>query len=185
MKRIILISGKAEHGKTTTAELLKSILEEKGNRVVIMRYAYYLKDIAKRLFGWDGNKDEKGRAILQQLGTEIIRMKLRRPLFHPQRICEDIEICEDNWDYVLIDDARFPNEIYYPKSIFSDKVLTVRVTRLNEDGTIYQSSLTEEQKRHPSETALDNFTFDYCINTHSVEYTRECLERILITEGME
>ncbi len=184
MKKIILISGKAEHGKTTTAELLKSALEAEGNRVVIMRYAYYLKDIAKRLFGWDGNKDEKGRALLQQLGTGIIRVKLRQPLFHVKRICDDIEICKDNWDYILIDDVRFPDEVYYPKAIFGDKVMTLRITRLNEDSTAYQSSLTEEQKQHPSETALDDFIFDYCINTHSIDYTKKQIACILICEDM-
>ena len=44
MKKVILISGKAENGKTTTAKILKSRLEENGNKVIITRYAYYLKD---------------------------------------------------------------------------------------------------------------------------------------------
>ena len=48
MKKIILFSGKAENGKTTAAELLKNILESEGQSVVITRYAYYLKDLAKR-----------------------------------------------------------------------------------------------------------------------------------------
>ena len=61
MKKIILISGKAENGKTTTAELLKSKLESLGNKVIITRYAYYLKDLAARYCGWDGTKDKKGR----------------------------------------------------------------------------------------------------------------------------
>ena len=47
MKKIILFSGKAENGKTTDAELLKNILESEGQSVVITRYAYYLKDLAK------------------------------------------------------------------------------------------------------------------------------------------
>jgi hypothetical protein len=74
---MILISGKAENGKTTAAELLKTKLEARGNKVVITRYAYYLKDLATRYCSWDGNKDIKGRELLQTLGTDIIRQKLK------------------------------------------------------------------------------------------------------------
>ena len=37
MKKMILVSGKAENGKTTTAELLKKRLEFLGYKVVITR----------------------------------------------------------------------------------------------------------------------------------------------------
>ena len=165
MKKIILISGKAENGKTTTAELLKSKLESLGNKVIITRYAYYLKDLAARYCGWDGTKDKKGRELLQQLGTDIIRQKLNKPNFHVGRICEDIEICQDYIDYVIIDDARFPNEIYFPKAMFGDKVVSLRINRTipGTNNELYNSSLTEEQKHHISETALDDFQFDFTI----------------------
>ena len=58
--------------------------------MVITRYAYYLKDLAKRYCNWDGQKDEAGRRLLQVLGTDIIRQKLNKPNFHVGRICEDI-----------------------------------------------------------------------------------------------
>ena len=64
MKKIILFSGKAENGKTTAARYLKGILEKSGEKVVITRYAYYLKDLAKRYCDWNGQKDEAGRGVL-------------------------------------------------------------------------------------------------------------------------
>ena len=94
MRRMILFSGKAEHGKTTASEILKKQLEELGYKVVITRYAYYLKDLATRYCGWNGQKDNGGRELLQQLGTDIIRQKLNKPNFHVGRICEDVEICQ-------------------------------------------------------------------------------------------
>lgn len=180
MKKIILISGKAENGKTTFANILSDLLLNRGNKVVITRYAYYLKDLATRYCGWNGEKDEKGRRLLQQLGTDVIRLKLNKPNFHVGRICEDIEICEEYVDYVIIDDTRFENEIYYPKAIFGDKVITVRVNR---DDINFKSSLTKEQLMHISETALDNFSgFDYIVSASSVEDLRlkalELLEEI-------
>lgn len=179
MKKIILISGKAENGKTTMAELLKEKLEARGERVVITRYAYYLKDLAKRYCGWDGTKDIKGRELLQTLGTDIIRQKLNKPNFHVGRICEDIEICQNYVDYVIIDDARFPNEIYYPKTLFGDSVMTLRAHRINEDGTDFNSSLTDEQKQHLSETALDNFCFDYISYASDMKGLEANIEHIM------
>ena len=49
MKKVICISAKAQHGKDTTATILKSALEERGNEVLIFHYAdllkYYYKNI--------------------------------------------------------------------------------------------------------------------------------------------
>lgn len=165
MKKIILISGKAENGKTTLANILKEKLESYGNKVIITRYALYLKEIAKKYCDWDGNKDKAGRELLQKLGTDVIRQKLNKPLFHVGRICEDIEITQDYYDYVIIDDVRYENEVYYPITMFGkDKVYTIRVNRydkLNGEIVPFINSLTDEQKRHISETSLDSFDFDY------------------------
>ena len=174
MKNMILVSGKAENGKTTTAELLKKRLELLGYKVVITRYAYYLKDLATRYCGWNGTKDEAGRELLQQLGTDIIRQKLNKPNFHVGRICEDVEICQNYVDYVIIDDARFPNEIYYPKAMFGDKVISVRVNRKN-----YKSSLTSEQQKHLSEIALDDFNFDFKIEAEDINNLNLAVEELI------
>lgn len=174
MKKMILVSGKAENGKTTTAELLKKRLEFLGYKVVITRYAYYLKDLATRYCGWNGTKDEAGRELLQQLGTDIIRQKLNKPNFHVGRICEDVEICQNYVDYVIIDDARFPNEIYYPKAMFGDKVISVRVNRKN-----YKSSLTSEQQKHLSEIALDDFNFDFKIEAEDINNLNLAVEELI------
>lgn len=175
MNKLILLSGKAEHGKTTTAELLKDALEKKGYNVVITRYAYYLKDLAVRYCHWNGIKDEHGRNLLQSLGTDIIRQKLNKPNFHVSRVCEDIEICQDFVNYVIIDDTRFPNEIYYPKMMFGDeKVISIRVDRKD-----YVSSLTKEQQNHISEVALDNFDFDYRIKAKDIDDLKIATTRLI------
>lgn len=180
MKKVVLISGKAEHGKTTFANILRDILVSEGYRVVITRYAYYLKDLATRYCSWDGNKDETGRRLLQQLGTDIIRQKLNKPNFHVGRICEDIEICQNYVDYVIIDDTRFENEVYYPKAMFGDKVVSIRVNRVNEDLTPYNSSLTDEQKKHLSEVSLDNFNFDYVVSSSNIDDLTEQIKNMII-----
>lgn len=176
MKKVILFSGKAEHGKTTAANMLKKMLEDKGNKVVVTRYAYYLKDLAARYCGWNGEKDNYGRQLLQQLGTDIIRVKLNKPNFHVGRICEDIEICQDYVDYVIIDDTRFANEVFYPKAIFGDKVIAVRVER---DDPNFRSALSDEQLHHISETALDDFGgFDYKISASNLDELEDAIAEL-------
>ena len=63
--RVITISGKARSGKDTTALLLKEALEKKGYRVLITHYADLLKFVCKEYFGWNGEKDEEGRTLIQ------------------------------------------------------------------------------------------------------------------------
>ena len=61
--KVILISGKAQNGKDTVAGSLHKALVNDGKRVLVTHYADLLKYICRNYFGWDGNKDEKGRQI--------------------------------------------------------------------------------------------------------------------------
>ena len=155
MKQIFLISGKAQAGKDSTANFLKQKLDGKS---LIIHNADYLKYIAKEYMGWDGQKDKQGRALLQNLGTEKVRMGLGKPLFWVEKSCDVIDILKDDYDYFMIPDTRFRNEIFLPKARFPSMVTTVRVERLS-----FYNGLTEEQQRHLSEIDLDNFDFDYRI----------------------
>ena len=65
---IITFSGKAQHGKDASLEILKHHLEENGKTVMAIGYADYLKEMAAANFGWDGKKDERGRSLLQNVG---------------------------------------------------------------------------------------------------------------------
>lgn len=173
MKKIILISGKAEHGKTTLANLFKELLS--NERIVTMSYATTIKDYTKKYFGWDGKPETKPRELLQELGTDVIRKKLGKPLFHAQRLAEDIEVLWDKFDYVLVDDCRFPNEYYYLKAKFPNEVMFINVFRPG-----HVSKLTEEQLKHESETALDNFNaYDYKASGENVTDLREHVENII------
>jgi len=153
--KIICISGKARHGKDTTAGLLKEYLELADKKVLVTHYADLLKYLCKTYFGWDGNKDENGRQLLQYVGTDIIRKK--RPDFWVDFVADILELFNDTWDYVIICDTRFPNEVSRLKDRGFD-VIHLRVKR-----TEFDNNLTEEQRNHPSETALDDITPDYCI----------------------
>lgn len=156
MDKVILISGNAQHGKDQTAQFIKSELEQWGRTVLILHFADYIKRYCT-MMGWDGKtKDEYWRTKLQYLGTEKIRQELNMPNFHVNRICEDIQILSDEYDYFLIPDCRFPNEVHYTRATFPEQTMDIRVVRNN-----FKSSLTDEQKSHISETSLDAFNFTY------------------------
>jgi hypothetical protein len=140
-----------------------------------MLFAKYIKQYAKDYFGWDGREETKPRELLQQMGTELIREKLRKPNFHVSRTCEDIEILSEYFDYFIISDCRFYNEVYYTKAIFPLDTITIRVNRTN-----YISELTPEQQAHKSETELDDYGgFDYIINAENLDELYHELDKIL------
>jgi len=155
VKQIFLISGKAQGGKDSTANFLKQKLPGKS---LIIHNADYLKYIAKEYMGWNGLKDDQGRQLLQWLGTDKIRLGLKKPLFWVDKTCEVIEILEDTYDYFIVSDVRFVNEVFLPQARFPRCVTTIRVERLN-----FFNGLSDEQQKHLSEVDLDNFTFDYRI----------------------
>lgn len=154
--KIILISGKAQNGKDTTAEILHRQLASDGNRVLITHYADLLKFICRNYFGWNGKKDDAGRQMLQYVGTDVIRKK--NPTLWVDFVSMILGYFHENWDYVIIPDCRFPNEV----TTLSDSgfdTIHVRVTREN-----FASPLTKEQQQHPSETALDDMIPDFYID---------------------
>lgn len=160
--KIILISGKAESGKTTCSKHIKEQLENQGKKVLIARFARYLKMYIQDVYDWDGvTKDEFIRTKLQQLGTDIIKEKLNYKSFHAKRLAEDMEIYKElAVDVVIIDDTRFRDEVHILKAMFPDECITVRINRYD-----YKSKLTDEQLKHKSECDLDKFNFDYTIHT--------------------
>ena len=153
--KVIAISGHAQNGKDTVASGIETLLNMQGRSTLVIHNADLLKYMCKSIFGWDGVKDEAGRKLLQTVGTDVIRKQ--NPDFWVSFICSVLKFFPDRWEYVLIPDTRFPNEITYLREHGLD-VIHLRVER---EG--FNSALTDEQKKHPSETALDDVTADYYI----------------------
>lgn len=167
---IVLFSGKAEAGKSLSASLLKTMLEAQGKRVAIIPYGDYVKHTAKLIWGWDGKKDEAGRKLLQWWGTDAVRKK--DSMFWVETVMRLARVLDGAVDYILIDDARYPNEIicwdYYD-------CLSVRIERPG-----HENALTPEQRQHISETSLDNWPFDVIISaTDKQELEAQIRDKVL------
>ena len=150
--KIICVSGKAQHGKDTCAGIMQRLLGEQCKKVRIIHYADLLKYICKTYFDWDGEKDDYGRDLLQRIGTDIIRAK--NPNYWVDFVIDFLKLVPTEWDYVIIPDTRFPNEVFSMKEAFPG-TLHVRIIRPN-----FDNGLSVEQQNHISETALDNITPD-------------------------
>ena len=170
---VIVLSGKARSGKDTSLEILKRKCEQIGKKVISLYYASSIKEYAKKISSWDGNDENKPRTLLQVLGTDIIRNTIDKNFFI-NRIIEDIKVYSKFFDVIIIGDARFPEEIDYIKNEFKN-VISVHINR--EDMNL----LTKEEKKHATETALDNYKrYDYEINNDgSIEDLKTKLEEII------
>lgn len=153
--KVYAISGHAQNGKDTIAQMMYDKFTQRGETAIVMHYADLLKYICKTYFDWDGKKDERGRHILQYVGTDVVRQK--EPDYWVDFIISIMTLFDGTWDNVLIPDSRFPNEIDKLKTSGFD-VKHIRVVRPN-----YESPLTPEQQKHPSETALDDVEPDFTI----------------------
>lgn len=160
--KVITISGRAGAGKDTFANMLEDMLAQSGERVLVAHYADLLKYILTTFFAWDGKKDEHGREMLQTVGTDIVR---RDDPDYWVRFLAEIITFFPVWDYVLIPDARFENEIEFMKERFG--VTSIVVER------VFKSQLTEKAQAHESEHGLDGYAFDVIVhNDDSLEQLR-------------
>lgn len=155
--QVITISGSARSGKTTMGLELKRRLEEKGYKVMVAQYGDFLKMVLKNYYGWNGEKDRAGRELLQQIGTGLFRVN--SPDIWVNMMIELIRGWGEEVDILIIPDTRFRNEIVKLRNCkYVDNVITVKIVRSN-----FDDGLTNEQRQHPSERALDSFSFDLIV----------------------
>ena len=154
--KIILLGGKANSGKDSTAEYIDEYYRSRGLDVVNIQIAYYIKMYAKQIAHWDGDNETKPRQLLQDLGTELIRKQIDE-YFFIKRILQDIDIYSRYFDVITISDGRLPEEFASIKVAYPETV-TVHVTRPN-----YNSRLSKKQKEHVTESLVDDIEYDYDI----------------------
>ena len=142
---VITLSGNAGCGKDTAAKFMKEFLEEQGYETELFAYADAVKECA-RFIGWNGEKDERGRKVLQIVGTEVGRNLIDENLW-VNKVMDKIK--NSTAEFCIITDARFPaNEIEIPRKIFGeDKVIAVKIERVG----------MNSRDNHPSETLLNEY----------------------------
>lgn len=154
--RIILISGTAGSGKDTVGGILQENFEADGYKVLVTHFADLVKYVSANFCGWNGVKDIAGRSVLQKVGTDIVR-KWNED-YWVDFLIDMLSLFGHRYDYVLIPDARFPNEVSKIKEKWPDTI-HLRVERAK-----FKTHLTDEQLRHESETALTSVMPDIWVH---------------------
>lgn len=157
----VLIGGKAGVGKTTTRNILSSLVNLTGMYSVYEdSFAASVKSIAKSM-GWDGKKDTKGRGLLQKLG-QLGRWYdentwINRLLERYEEFTEILPV-----DVVAIDDWRFPNEFSYISKYDPDFILPISIRIESPDREILKGTaeyIEESENALPS-MLTENLTYN-------------------------
>lgn len=168
MRKIILICGKAGAGKNTVGDVISRITH--GTQYA---FADCVKDIAREM-GWDDEKDEKGRRLLQEIGTA------GRNYYKDVWVDKVISKIHFQSSFIspvtIITDWRYINEVEKIKKAFPD-VITIRVI-----GREYDLGVNAD---HESEHGLDGVMTDYVLsNDEPLSLLEESVRYILRNEGM-
>lgn len=149
----------------------------KHGEVYKLAYADALKGICLDL-GWDGEKDEKGRRLLQLMGTEVCRECLDYNYWVKKWVAKfSAFIRKYVTDFVICDDLRFENEHENIKKFNGTTIYVYRPEKLIHR---IKKILFFWRKSHSSEGRIKPSDCDYIIRNDGTleEFTAE-IDRII------
>ena len=151
--KIFILAGKARAGKDTVSEMIREYYKDK--KTINLQYSSYIKEYAKKISDWDGSDETKPRALLQELGTEIIRKQIDFNFF-VKRIIGDIKVYSFFFDVIVISDARAKVEIDEVRKEFNN-VYAIEIVRPN-----FDNGLSGNEQKHFTENDLNDYNnYDY------------------------
>lgn len=169
---VILISGKAGSGKSTVAgEITKKLQKIENLTVMPYGFADPIKYIAKAYFGWDGEKDNKGRRLLQQIG--FIGREYNEDLWVEHFIKQlDKRAGIYPFNFAVISDWRFPNELNFLEKNPLLDTITIRVfgrgglqgANANDVSETSLLEVGDEVLTAPTDLDETGFYYDFQIN---------------------
>lgn len=71
----LLISGKAESGKDSFADIFTKIAQENHYKCLKIKYGDFVKMVATTYYNWNGKKDEFGRRFITKIRNRIGKSK--------------------------------------------------------------------------------------------------------------
>lgn len=159
--KIICLSAFARHGKDEFAKIAIGYINKHYSNLKVQRLAHgdFVKDICSRYFDCTYERNDYNRTQWQQIGTE--KGRYNHPDIWINMTINLVKGIFSDYDYIFISDVRFLNEVQrWVDEGF--EVFSIRINRNN-----FDNGLTEEQKKHASETSLDDYIFDYYIDNDS------------------
>ena len=121
---VLLFSGHAGVGKTFTSDIAQKYCNTLGLVTCKESFAFGVKNTAKFL-GWNGEKDVKGRKLLQDIGR--IGREYDKDTWVRSTIARTENSMGYPYDVIFIDDFRFMNEFEYIEKEILYKPIPIRV----------------------------------------------------------
>lgn len=146
--RVIILTAPMGSGKTYLAHKLSRN---------VLSFAAPVKEVAMSM-GWNGKKDKAGRRLLQLIGTECGRKCINENIWTNKLLDRLYYFQEQGIKLVVIDDARFDNEISMVKEYFDAVHVHIKRTDL----TFMQRVWQRIKPKHASERGI-SFKPDYVV----------------------
>jgi hypothetical protein len=159
MTQIIGLNGKAEHGKTASARIIKEYVEGNGGTAAVFEISRLIYDhcVQLRLLPAGLAREDLTFAQLRILVEEGSRMRNTvDPNYWTDMIVK--QMLESGVDIAICPNVRFPQEAQAIRDVGG---VVVRINRLNKDGSPYVSP--SRDPNHETETALDRWPADYYV----------------------
>lgn len=167
---VLGFSGKAGAGKNVCGSYAALRLYSRYNiPAKVMGFADALKSMAKENFGWDGQKNEAGRFLLQKIGQSF---RAKQEDYWVGVVDSFIgSLRASQYQAVIITDVRYKNEAEwlrslqdmtlegteYPRAMRGQRLHSTALWRVTMSG---YAGLSGDAGQHASETDLDNWDFD-------------------------
>jgi hypothetical protein len=151
---VVGLGHRARHGKNTVAKTLVTEAITQGIYAKEYGFADALRAYCRVHYGMR----KKDAPLLQRVGTDEFRAA--DPNIWVRVLMDTIE--EQSPDMAVITDVRFPNEAEVVKSLGG---IVVNVRRITDSNELYVAA--DRDPFHPSECALDNYSFDWTITCRS------------------
>lgn len=140
-RRVVAISGKMQHGKTTLATMIQAHLENRGRTAVLHGFAVELKKDLVSLGIDVHDKSEPNRKLMQAYGQA---QRAKDPDYWVKRWAAGA----NDYGVVIVDDMRFQNEFLYMRDEEDALLIRVEKRALPAVGLVHMDQ---------SETDLDDF----------------------------
>lgn len=169
---VVLINGKARHGKNTLAYILQNILSRKNIKSYIEGNASAVKQLALTEFKWNGLKDDRGRQLL----IDITNSGYNYDPFFWEKKTEHSASKIFNLDVLIIPDWRYLNT----KKYFKDRGYEVCCLHIEREKAIIE--MNQQLQNDISEKGFDISEYDYKIYNKSddLDHLKQLVQEFIV-----